>query len=562
MRIACRRVLPVLESYAHQPSPRSLLVCRASDAVTGAADAAGPPTGEQPPVTFKVEVNYVEIDAIVTDAQGNFVRNLTKDDFQVVRGGQAADADDRLARRHPGRAVRSAALHDQADRARRPQQPQGVQRARLRARARRSQHAASRDRARVKAAARQFVERYLGANDIAAIVQTGGAKATAQEFTSSRERLLRAIDRFMGQKERSATLEQDRRLPPHAVMPARGRAARSERADARLQGAQHLHGAEERRRLHGRHPRPAEGGGLLQRGHRLRHLQSDQQQLRDRRSAQYGQDAIAAATRANVSFYAVDPRGLTGLDEAIEIAVAARRSDARPRHAVAAARAADRAGQPAHDRRRDRRVRRGQLATTSAQLRAHHPGQQQLLRARLLLDRHEARRPFRTLTSGSRSRACRSARARATSRRRAGRRRASRRLRRSPRRSRCATRSTVPMPVTGLGITAFAAPMAGATPNAESVGARHRRDRRPRAEVQAGRAALFATTSKSRSSRWTRAARSGTAPRTSRSSSCGPRPTISSSKNGVRMTRRLELPPGRYQLRIGARESVGGRSAR
>ena len=40
--------------------------------------------GEQPPVTFKVEVNYVEIDATVTDANGNFVRGLTKDDFEII----------------------------------------------------------------------------------------------------------------------------------------------------------------------------------------------------------------------------------------------------------------------------------------------------------------------------------------------------------------------------------------------------------------------------------------------------------------------------------------------
>ncbi len=38
--------------------------------------------------------------------------------------------------------------------------------------------------------------------------------------------------------------------------------------------------AEERRRLHGRHPRPAQGGRVLQRRHRLRHLRSDQQPLR------------------------------------------------------------------------------------------------------------------------------------------------------------------------------------------------------------------------------------------------------------------------------------------
>ena len=44
-----------------------------------------PPTKEQqPPITFKVEVNYVEIDAVVTDSNGRFVRGLTRDDFDVL----------------------------------------------------------------------------------------------------------------------------------------------------------------------------------------------------------------------------------------------------------------------------------------------------------------------------------------------------------------------------------------------------------------------------------------------------------------------------------------------
>jgi hypothetical protein len=38
----------------------------------------------QPPVTFKSEVNYVEVDARVTDAQGNFVKTLTQADFKIV----------------------------------------------------------------------------------------------------------------------------------------------------------------------------------------------------------------------------------------------------------------------------------------------------------------------------------------------------------------------------------------------------------------------------------------------------------------------------------------------
>src|SRR5262245_19849163 len=51
-----------------------------------------PPKPEaQPPITFRVEVNYVEIDAIVTDDQENFVRNLTKDDFEVTEEGTRQD---------------------------------------------------------------------------------------------------------------------------------------------------------------------------------------------------------------------------------------------------------------------------------------------------------------------------------------------------------------------------------------------------------------------------------------------------------------------------------------
>src|SRR5262245_60795717 len=46
------------------------------------------PPAQQPPITFKSEVNYVEIDARVTDAQGNFVRDLTQADFRLVEDGR------------------------------------------------------------------------------------------------------------------------------------------------------------------------------------------------------------------------------------------------------------------------------------------------------------------------------------------------------------------------------------------------------------------------------------------------------------------------------------------
>ena len=50
-------------------------------------------------------------------------------------------------------------------------------------------HAAALERAS-SAAARQFVERYVGANDVAAVVHTSGRTDAAQEFTSNQRLLL------------------------------------------------------------------------------------------------------------------------------------------------------------------------------------------------------------------------------------------------------------------------------------------------------------------------------------------------------------------------------------
>src|SRR5262245_4058602 len=41
----------------------------------------------QPP-TFRSTTNLVVVDAIVTDGQGRFVRDLTKDDFQIFEDGK------------------------------------------------------------------------------------------------------------------------------------------------------------------------------------------------------------------------------------------------------------------------------------------------------------------------------------------------------------------------------------------------------------------------------------------------------------------------------------------
>jgi VWFA-related protein len=283
------------------------------------APSREPAQGDQrPSVTFRVEVNYVEIDAIVTDGQGNFVRNLTKDDFEIVEEGKpqelsvlslvdipierpdaplfsptAIEPDVRSNAKEFNGRVFVLVLDD------------------LQTHFARS--------VRVRAAAKLFIERYLGANDIAAIVQTGARKDGSQEFTSNRKLLLKAVNNFAGQKIRSATLDKiddyymQREVNPGAAPRDLSEAERAFKARNTLstlrQVADYLAGVRGRRKAVVYF---SEGIDYDINNTIVNRYAAE---VRDEMLA-----AIAAATRANVSFYGVDPRGLSGLsDEGIDI---------------------------------------------------------------------------------------------------------------------------------------------------------------------------------------------------------------------------------------------------
>src|ERR1044071_884964 len=61
-------------------------------AFAGALSAAQQPASsaqaEQPPLTFRVEANFVEVDAFVSDAGGKPVSDLKAGDFQVLEDGK------------------------------------------------------------------------------------------------------------------------------------------------------------------------------------------------------------------------------------------------------------------------------------------------------------------------------------------------------------------------------------------------------------------------------------------------------------------------------------------
>ena len=286
--------------------------------VAGAQQPASPPPAkpeQQPPITFKVEVNYVEIDAVVTDSSGNFVRGLTRDDFEIVEQSKPQNITvfslvDIPVERPDAPLYSNTTIERDVHTNRREFE------GRVFVLVLDDFHTHTTRTSRVRLAARQFIERYLGENDVAAVVTTGGSKYASQNFTNSRRLLLKAVDSFMGQKLRSVTLEkldQLSRPMPGSTGPVdpsdmeRGYKARST-LDTLKGVADFLNGIRGRRKA------------VVFFSEGLDYDITNPIQNRDATTVIDSMNqATAGATRANVSFYSVDPRGLSGFEDAIEI---------------------------------------------------------------------------------------------------------------------------------------------------------------------------------------------------------------------------------------------------
>ena len=524
------------------------------------AAPASAPTGQQPPgtaaqpptVTFRTEVNYVEVDAIVTDAQGTFVRNLSKDDFEVLEEGKKQDltvmslVDIPIERPDAPLFTPTAIEPDVATNTKEFNGRVFV----LVLDDLQTHFARS---VRVRAAAKQFVERYLGANDIAAIVETGARKDGAQEFTNNRRLLIKAIDNFAGQKIRSATLDKiddfymQREYNPGAAPRDLSEAERSFKARNTMatlrQVADYLAGVRGRRKA----------VVYFSEG-----LDYDIENTIQNRFASEVRDemqsAIAAATRANVTFYGIDPRGLMGMsDEAIDISslpsdptlnlgfgalndelrrsqdtlrvlseetggfAAVNRNDYRD---VFGRIIQDNSGYYllgyySSDARRDGRFRK-------LEVRLKRPGL--TVRARRGYVAAKGKAPSTDAANKATSPALKEA-------------------------------LDSPIPISGLGISLFAAPLKGAAPNGSvaltlEIDGRHLTFANENGQFHDDlEVSVLAV---DRDTKIRDGGRDVVQLRL--------KPTTHDvvSKNGVRISRRLELPPGRYQLRVGVRDGGSG----
>lgn len=261
----------------------------------------------------------MEVDARVFDEQGQFVSGLSEADFQLFEDGKPQKVSVfslvSLPVERPERPLFAA----------RPIEPdvhtnvRGYD-GRVYLIVLDDLHTHPLRSSRVKAAARRFVESFLGANDVAAVVHTSGRRDAGQEFTNNSRLLLGAIDKFMGRKVRSSTLERideeqrtretrgtgDRIDDPSDM--ERSYQARST-LDTVKGLAEYLGGVQGRRKA------------LVLFSEGIDYDITDPFANRDATTVMTStRDTIAAATRANVAIYGIDARGLTaGGDEAIEI---------------------------------------------------------------------------------------------------------------------------------------------------------------------------------------------------------------------------------------------------
>jgi VWFA-related protein len=271
----------------------------------GGASSATPPDQEersrskQEPPTFRSRITVVQVDAIVTDADGNPVTGLTAKDFEVSEAGQPRTITTFSALDLPMPTSATAGIGLESDMVTNGNPPGRTYLIAL-------DEVDVQNALRARHFLRDFIEHNFGPNDVAAVSLTGrGLTSSAQDFTSNKRLLLEAIDKFSG------TFLDFASLLDKSVSEGRDGGGGAKKpistSDPRQLGSSLRRLTEFLARLPGRKV-------LLYIGEGLGGLDPYQATSYRGTSLTPGEldfhEAIAAATRGNVTIYPIDPRGL------------------------------------------------------------------------------------------------------------------------------------------------------------------------------------------------------------------------------------------------------------
>lgn len=263
----------------------------------------------QPEPTFRVHVDAVEIDAVVTDAQGNLITDLTREDFEILENGTAQTITsfgrvDIPFEKSVRPLLATAAI-----------EPDVLSNNRSEGRLYviGLDEMGGEQALRTRKFLHRFFEQYFGANDLGAVVYLGRARhADSQDLTGNPRLLLKAVDAFTGGFS-DAPVQMPENLQ---VRDATGSAlpppspANFERDFSLRRATQSLRQTVDfMASVHGRrkalllftqgYPNLDTFRVIDYRGGTLKIQEEDLHK------------AITAATRNNVTIYPIDPRGLT-----------------------------------------------------------------------------------------------------------------------------------------------------------------------------------------------------------------------------------------------------------
>ncbi len=258
---------------------------------------------EKPPV-FRSEVIFVEVDAVVTDDKGEFIADLSPEDFILLEDGELQEISSfrfvDLPSQQRDDTPPPAVMADVVTNERSGQ-------ARIYALVLDDLHTAPERTGTTRELARRFIEEWIQPDDFVSVTSTGGALQL--NMTQNRHSLLAAVDTFTGQKLRSATLQQ---IEMEEDLPAR------EMAELRAVSQDHEQGFTARRALEHLRTVGRNLGSIEGRRKAIVFISEGiDYDIRDVFESSYSgvvtdeaRATVGVANHANVSIYSMDPRGL------------------------------------------------------------------------------------------------------------------------------------------------------------------------------------------------------------------------------------------------------------
>lgn len=276
------------------------MLAACAGALVLAAAAAASLSAQQPQAVFRGGVELVEVTVSVVDQNGRAVTNLTMEDFEVRESGapQKIALFDRIeiplpapvpeeAPRLPA-VVADVASNDFPENGR----AFAIVVDDLQLMGFKTQN--------VRTLARQFVEHHAGPNDLMLVLGTSGRAASTQEFTTDKARVLQAIDQIVGMRAETPggqTTGLD--APPvTTTVPCEQEYQAVAMLDTVRALAAHLAGIKRRRT----------SVLFISEGFQVDAISSNCPD-----SSRPSERAIEALQQSNVTLYALDPTGETGL---------------------------------------------------------------------------------------------------------------------------------------------------------------------------------------------------------------------------------------------------------